>query len=234
MSDLGKVLSELGAVDEQGHLRTDRFEGATGQWFEMAVDPDGLPAAFWTAPDAEDPRVTDDAFRDEQGMVLTGLILLPGGRELLTPLDASLRPLVQVSMVLTGGKTISANPGGWPLTEEELDREQPPPPPDDWPRWRKQAYEKAAKDRLGRPFSTRVQAADGGWADALMDPNGQVVSIGVEPSELGQVGENLTSATVIRGPAGRVVLVRLEDGRPALSRQALDQREPGATREGRP
>jgi hypothetical protein len=221
--DLVDLLREVGALDEEGNLRTDRFEGAKGQWFLMPVDRDGLPATFWTEPDENDPRFSKDAFRDEQGRVLTGIVLLPAGLQSLTPLDASLRPLLQLSMVMTRGKTISANPGGWPLTEEELDREELPPPPDHWPRWQTEAYEKSAKDRLGRPFSTRLRAADGGWADALMDPNGRVVTVEVEPSELGEQGGKPVSMAVIRGPAGSAVPVPFQDGRPTRSREGLER-----------
>ena len=59
-----------------------------------------------------------------------------------------------------------------------------------------------------------------------MDPTGRIVSVEVDPDELGQPGGEATSMTVIRGRSGSSVLVPLEDGRPLLSREGLE-RPPG-------
>jgi hypothetical protein len=205
------------ARDDCGELILRRVQGRTGQWFVMPLDPDGLPLTFWAPSDS---RFSEDAFCDEEGNVLMGVVFMYYGLyRTTTPLDASLRPTISVVALVHNGETVSPNPGGWPLTEEELDREEPPPDPPNLPEWQREAMASVARDGLGQPLTTRIRAADGGWADILMTRSGEPLrfdldlgmAAGHEPR-----GET-KRMTLMRALGGLVAITLDEQGRPEHS-----------------
>lgn len=114
---------------------------------------------------------------------------------------------------------MSPNPGGWPLSEEELDRTQPPEDPPDWPEWQRQAMTDVARDDLGQPLTTRVRAADGGWADVLMTTAGEPLQIDIDLG-LAAGGEPQgvqKRATLMRALGGLVLITLDAHGRPEHS-----------------
>jgi hypothetical protein len=147
--------------------------------------------------------------------------LMHNGSVVGTPLDASLRPLVKIeALISANGVTESANPGGWPLTEEELDAPAPPADGPDLPQWQRQAMTDVARDDLGQPLTTRIAAADGGWADVLMTTAGDPLRFAVDLRDVISEApdDGPTSVTLMRGRSGLTLAVVDAQGRPATSR----------------
>jgi hypothetical protein len=223
MSEIDEFLKNA-AHDANGEPVFIRVQGRKGQWFVTPMDPHGGVLSFWGPPNTQ---FADDAFRDEQGNVLMGFVFLHNGSIMPTPLDASLRPVLELEVLVTKeGGTESPNPGGWPLTEEELDATKPPVDPPNLPDWQRQAMADVARDDLGQPLTTRVRAADGGWADVLMTNDGEPLRIEVD---IGQVAGatpdgRLSPVSLMRGLGALVVVALDPHNRPVRSPESL--REP--------
>lgn len=221
MTSIGEFLQSAGAFDSNGQIRVERVQGTTGQWFQVAVDADGTPVTFWGAPDA---RFADEkSFRDGRGNVLMSIAVMYDGNTLVTPVDASLRPTISVASLVTSDGARSANPGGWPLTREELeqiDRGEPPAMSRDVPEWVRRLLEGVATDELGRPLTTRVKATDGLWTDVLMMENGepQRLEVDFEMMESGKPGGHLKAATTVRVGKTLVVVELDAEGCPIVRR----------------
>lgn len=209
------------AKNDDGTTKFVRVQGRTGQWYLMPADPDGGPLTFWSPPNEE---IDEEAFRDEHGNVLAGVVCFRNGSTHQMPLDASLRPVLSmVAIVNPDGLVESANPGGWPLTEDELDATEPPPDSTDLPDWQRDVVTNVARDGLWRYLTTRMRAADGGWADVLMSKGDQPLSVEADWGVMaggppnGQVGR-FTFMLLLGG----LVAVELDaEGRPVRSNAAV-------------
>jgi hypothetical protein len=213
-------LRSAGAYDSNGQIRVERVQGSTGQWFLAAVDADGEPVMFWGPPDAR--FVDDKAFRDEAGNVLMSIVVLYNGGTFVTSVDASLRPTISIaSLIGPDGSATSANPGGWPLTPEELDRidrGEPPETPREVSDWERRLLAGVARDELGRPLTTRVKAADGQWADVLMMESGASQRLEIDFGMLtsGTPDGRLRAATTVRAGKRLIVAELDQDGHPVI------------------
>jgi hypothetical protein len=228
MSEMEDFLKRAGAYLPNGQLRLDRVQGSTGQWFLSPVDADGMAVTFWGRP--EPVFISEDCFRDEDGNVLMRIVFMHDGSSTTSPVDASLRPTISVSALVTReGGTTSANPGGWPLTTEELDRidrNEKPELPDDIPEWERRSLEGVARDDLGRLLTTRVKAADGQWVDVLMMENGEPQRFELDFGliESREPSGQISTVTTARVAKGRVIVTLDEQGRPTLGSQSLNER----------
>lgn len=225
MTDPEELL-ERAARNEAGEPIYTRVEGTTGQWFATPVDETGSPVTFWASPDTP---LADGAFRDAAGNVLMGVVVFADGSFQPTPLDASLRPTRSVAALVKAGVTVSANPDGWPLTPEELDRDEPPPLDlAQLPGWQREPMARVQRDTLGQFRTTRVNTADGGWADVLIDGAGRPVVFEVDTAEF--VGEGPSGrrqrAMMAHSSIGLVLLVLDEHGQPSPLPQDA-RRSPG-------
>ena len=221
VSELSNFLHQAGAFDENGQLMTDRVQSREGHWFVVPIDADGFIVTFWAPPDTQ---FAEDAFRDDDGNVLMGVVVMHNGSMMLTPLDASLRPTIVLSAIVTGEQTTSANPGGWPLTPEELDREESPPLDNDsLPDWERNSIDGVARDGLGRLLTTRVKAADGQWADVVMIEDGtpKLFDLDLGLIETGSPSGHSSRAVSVLLPSGRVVVLVDEQGRPLFGTHSL-------------
>lgn len=222
MNELEKLL-ERAARDDKGHPVLERVQGRTGQWFATPVDTDGERIEFWAPPD----EAVEDAFRDEQGNVLMGVMVMYNRSLIPMALDASLRPVFAVEALVSHGRSTSANPGCWPLTEEEVDGVQPQETPD-LPEWHRMALEAVLRDDLGGPLTTRVRAADGGWADVVMvadgAPHAFKVDLGVARGS--EPEGKTTPVTFMRRLGGLVPVVLDAEGRPVHSPAWMRQQKP--------
>lgn len=211
------------ARDADGELILRRVQGRTGQWFLMPTDASGSILSFWSKPGSPQD---EDAFHDDDGNVLVGVLLLHTGMTMTMSLDASLRPVAEVTAIVSQEVgTVSPNPGGWPLTEEELDRAEPPPDDLDVPRWRREATADVARDELGQQLTTRVRASDGGWADALMTADGRPLAFDVDLG-VAAGGEPLGETervTLMRALGGLVVMALADQGRPIHSVEGVSR-----------
>lgn len=216
-------LMAMAARNADGTVRHVRVQGSSGQWFVMPASAGGGPVTSW-APRSPGPG-DDAAFVDDHGNVLTSVVVMPRGLMTICPLDASLRPTITVSALVREDLVFSPNPGGWPLTEDELDNPRPPDDMSGLPAWQRDAMRTVARDPLGQWLTTRVRAGDGGWADVLMTEAGQPISIEID---LGVIAGGPAQGTASRimlmpGLGGLVAVTVGVDGRPVRSGASLDR-----------
>lgn len=224
MPEFEEIL-EQAAKNPDGSLGYVRVQSPGGQWYVMPASPDGGPLTFWTSPNES---TDESAFRDDAGHVLAGVVRFRNGSMTVSPLDASLRPLISVVSIVAGERVESANPGGWPLTDEELDAAEPPDITEGLPDWHRNAVKDVARDDLGQFLTTRVRAADGGWADVLMTTAGtplcfeqdQSVMLGKPPSG------DVKTFSMMRGLGGWVAVTLDDDGQPTRSGASLREQKP--------
>jgi len=228
MTEIEDFLRRAGAYESDGQPRLDRFQGSNGQWFLMPVGEDGLPVTFWGHPD---PRIDDGkSLRDEFGNALMGVVVMHDGSMHTTALDASLRPTITISAYISrDGRTTSANPGGWPLTAEELDRidrDETPEIPRSLPGWQRRSLTGVARDPLGRLLTIRMKAADGQWTDVLMMENGEPQRFQADFGEIqsGTPNGQVKAVTTARAAKGFVIVELNELGIPTWGTQSVNAR----------
>jgi hypothetical protein len=229
---MSEELPRPAARDEQGNPVFGRVQGRTGQWFRTPLDEDGLPVAGWA--EEGPPEAPPEAFRDEDGRVLTGIVVMRHGLRMSMPLDASLRPVWPIAALTNQGRTTSPNPGCWPLTEEEVERLEPPPEPPGLPDWQRAAVRDVARDDLGQLLTTRIRAADGGWADVLMTTSGEplVFEIDLGIAAGGEPQGKEERVMLMRALGGLVVVTVDTVGRPRQSPAWLRTNPPDTAPEG--
>jgi hypothetical protein len=228
VTEIEDFLRRAGAYDSDGQPRLDRVQGSKGQWFLIVVDKDGLPITFWGQAD---PRLDDEnSFRDEAGNVLKAVVILHEGSLVVTSVDASLRPTIEISAFVTkDGRTTSANPGGWPLTTEELDRidrAEAPEIPGNLAEWQRRSLVGVARDPLGRLLTTRLRAADGQWADVVMMDNGEPQRFEVDFGDVqsGKPSGEVRAVTTARSARGWILVELNEQGLPSFGTPSLNAR----------
>jgi hypothetical protein len=223
------------AVDGHGNIVYRQVSTTTGQAVVVPVDRDGSILTFWTPEEAYPEGFIEDSFRDEEANVLTTMVSTPGGY-LAEPVDAHLRPTIGTlrSIVASEGE-MNVDPQRGFLeslppsssSQESLSRESQGEQ-SNAPSWLTQQLSRGARDTFGNLLTKRMRAADGGWADVLIDQEDRPLQFWVDMDNVSQPpneGANRELMTFIVAQGGQVAVpFDPEVQRPAYSPNGVEQR----------
>jgi hypothetical protein len=175
-SDLSDLVAEVLAFaqrDDDGRLKLRRVNTVQGTRVLMPVDVSGAPLTFWASPSSD---ADAGAFRDERDNVLMGVVADPAGDFMLSSVDRNLRPLVPPSRHQPPNREAlyDVDGGPWPVVEPKA----PSAARGRFPELSRKfdrAMALGAACEGGDYLTARVRAADGDWADLIVDDDGSMV-----------------------------------------------------------